>query len=231
MYLTATLVELGANVQPTAPPGPDVLVLVDGRRVWIEAVCATGGQPGLPDSVVQEPSGLVPRNRIALRIRASFEEKRGKYAKYLEEGRVQHGDSLLIALNVRDIPYASLDAPAYVFRALYGIGDQVIHIALPNGGPPTAVGSSNEQLVVIQKVSTGAPVGTQPFIDSSAPTIAGVVVSGHNSASAAQRPSDLTLYPNLTAASASAAGGLPVMQWQFKQSEDGWQGQMIGDSS
>jgi hypothetical protein len=230
MYLAATLIESGVDVQRTAPPGPDILAIVRGRRVWIEAICGTGGQPGLPDSVVHQASGLVPWNLIALRIRSSVEEKRVKYAKYLEQGLVKEGESLLIALNVHDIPHASLDVAAYVFRALYGVGNQVIRIALPQGGPPRAVGSSNEQLITINKLSTGAPVGTQPFIDGSISTIAGVIVSGHDAASAAHRPSDLTLYPNLTAATAWIPGSLPLMEWQFKQGNDGWQGEMIASA-
>jgi hypothetical protein len=231
MYLTATLIELGADVQHTTPPGPDVLVYVGGRRVWIEAVCATGGEPGLPDSVVQEPCGHVPWDKIALRIRNSIEEKRNKYVKYLEQGIVSPGEPLLIALNIEQVPYASFDSPSYVFRALYGVGNQVIHLELPKGGPPKAVGTSNEQLLTINKLSSGAPVGTQPFIDASMSTIAGVIVSGHNSGSATHRPPDFTLYPNLTAATPWVAGALPVKEWQFRLSDDGWQGELTGPGS
>ncbi|MGB9145641.1 MAG: hypothetical protein WCC14_07455 [Acidobacteriaceae bacterium] len=226
MYLTATLIERGVKVQPTSPPGPDVLVQVGGRRIWIEAVCATGGEPGLPDSVVHMSCGHVPWDQIALRIRNSIEEKRNKYAKYLEKGLLKPGEPLLIALNVEQIPYASFDSPKYIFRALYGVGNQVIHLQLPKGGPPKAVGTSNEQLLTINKRSSGAPVGTQPFIDGSMPTITGVIVSGHNSGSAAHRPPDFTLYPNLTAETPWVAGELPVSEWQFRQSDEAWQGQL-----
>ncbi len=85
--------------------------------------------------------------------------------------------------------------PAYVFRALYGVADQVIDIELSTGGHPEADGTSNEQLLAINKHSSGAPVGTQPFIDGSMPTIAGAIVSVHNSGGAAHRPRDFTLYP------------------------------------
>jgi len=36
MYLTVTLLQQGAQVQKTRPPGPDVLVADEGRRIWVE---------------------------------------------------------------------------------------------------------------------------------------------------------------------------------------------------
>jgi hypothetical protein len=232
MYLTVTLLELGANVQPTSPPGPDVLVVVDGRRVWIEAVCGTGGQPGLPDSVVAPPppepgrpgnAYSVPWDRIALRIRSSVEEKKTKFERYLQGGLVDATDSLLIALNVYEIPHASLDSPRYVTRALYGIGNQVLCMALTDS--PTVVDSTYEQLPLIPKLSTGAPVGTQPFIDGSMASIAAAIVSVHCAASAAHKPPDLTLYPNLTASLPWKVGALPVPhEWEFSPSSEGWTG-------
>src|SRR5215469_16527492 len=66
-------------------------------------------------------------------------------------------DSLVIALNVYEIPYADFDSPRYVTRALYGIGNQVLRIALTDN--PKIVDSTYEQVVSIPKLSTGAPVG------------------------------------------------------------------------
>jgi hypothetical protein len=235
MYLTVMLLEDGANVQRTSPPGPDVLVDVRGRRVWIEAVCGTGGEPGLPDSVVEPPQSkpgephqgfFVPWDKIALRIRSSVEEKKRKYDKYLLEGRVATTDSLLIALNVYQIPYASSDVERYIFRSLYGIGNQVLLIDRKTA---KAVGSTHEQLLTIPKLSSGALVGTQPFIDGSMAPLAGVLVSGYSAMSAAHKSSpDFALYPNLTATTPWKVGNLPIeREWQFQQDTDGWTGQLL----
>jgi hypothetical protein len=225
MYLTVTLLERGADVKHSAPPGPDNLINVNGRRVWIEAVCGTGGKPGLPDSIVEPPTGQVfdvPWDKIALRIRSSMEEKKRKYDTYLGEGRATAADSLLIALNVHQIPYASADVERYVFRSLYGVGNQVLWIDRKTA---KAVGSTNEQLQAVPKLSTGALVGTQPFIDGSMPSIAGVIVSAHSALSAAEKLPDFTLYPNLTAAAPWNAGDLPIeREWEFEQTADGWTG-------
>jgi hypothetical protein len=235
MYLTVTLLERGAAVQRTSPPGPDVLVTVDGRRTWIEAVCGTGGQPGLPDSVVEPPQPKpgepaqvfnVPWDKIALRIRSSVEEKKRKYDKYLTEGRVAAGDSLLIALNVDQIPYAAADVERYVFRALYGIGNQVLLIDRKTA---KAVSSTHEQLLSIPKLSSGAPVGTQPLIDGSMATIGGVIVSSYSAPARAHQSSpDFTLYPNLTATIPWKTGDLPIeREWEFEPTADGWTGQLL----
>jgi hypothetical protein len=235
MYLTVTLLERGTAVQHTSPPGPDVLVVADGRRIWIEAVCGTAGQPGLPDSVVEpprpkagEPSQTfgVPWDKIALRIRSSVEEKKRKYDKYLKDGRVGAGDSLVIALNVDQIPYASADVERYIFRALYGIGNQVLLIDRKTAKP---VSTTHEQLLSIPKLSSGAPVGTQPFIDGSTSTIAGVIVSSHSAMSRAHESSpDFTLFPNLTSATPWKTGDLPIeREWEFESAADGWTGRLL----
>lgn len=228
MYLTVTLLERGADVQPTAPPGPDILVIADGRRIWIEAVCGTGGQPGLPDSVVQGSDVRVPWDKIALRVRSSIEEKKNKYEKYLQEGYVAADDSLLVALNVYEIPYALSDTPRYIFRALFGVGAQVIHFALGHRTPPRAVDSSYEQVQTIPKLSSGSLVGTQPFIDGSMASIAACIASAHSAASAAHKPPDFTVYPNLTAAAPWSARRLPLPhEWEFSQTAEGWTGGLI----
>jgi hypothetical protein len=232
MYLAVCLLKAGAQLQKTLPPGPDLLVNANGRRLWIEAACASGGHPGLPDTV-EEPvrpgpeeasaGGIVPWDLIALRIRSSIEEKRRKYDRYLERGIVTADDSLLIALNVYKIPFASADVERYVFRALFGIGNQVIMFDRNTAQP---VGSTNQQLLAIAKVATGSEVGTMPFIDASMPAISAVIVSSHEAVAAAhENTADLTLYPNLTATAPWRFGDLSLeREWTFEASADGWTG-------
>jgi hypothetical protein len=128
MYLTVTPLQLDAQVQLTQPPGPDILVAHEGRRLWIEAVCASGGEAGRPDSIAEPqfvagrtvtgPGGYEEWDKIALRIRNSIEKKRAAYAEYLRLGIVTTDDLLVIAVNVNKIPGATLDTQKYIFRAL-----------------------------------------------------------------------------------------------------------------
>ena len=176
---------------------------------------------------MRSSAGYVPWDLIALRIRAAIEEKRRKYDRYLEQGIVVEKDSLLIALNVDQIPHAALDCQTYIFRALYGVGNYVITMDLSTR---KAVSSTNEQLVSIAKLSSGAAVGTQPFIDGSMPAIAGTIVCADNAMGAAhaESPPALTLYPNLTARTSWTTGALPVThEWRFESNSDGWRGELL----
>jgi hypothetical protein len=234
MYLTVSLLHAGADVQPTQPPGPDVLVRADGRRIWIEAICGTGGAPGLPDSI---PAPVYPTGGGARKLRerpvgpysASDPERLGDQEGCLRSVSanqiVAPDDVLLVAINVREIPYAWPDESRYMFRALFGVGNQVLMI---DRATAKAVSSSHEQLVSIPKKSTGAPVGTMPFIDDSMPNIAGVVCSSGNAANApSPLGADLTLFPNLTASAPWIGRSLPgVMEWAFEQNADGWSGSL-----
>lgn len=78
MYLGATLVSAGLDVRARTPGrGPDFEILVDGRRVYIEAVCATAGdrlhadavpEPVYRDAESRTVCAQVPHDRISLRI-------------------------------------------------------------------------------------------------------------------------------------------------------------------
>jgi hypothetical protein len=223
MSLTAHLLELGAQVQHTKPPGPDVLVNADGRCIWIEAICGTGGQPGKPNTV-PPPSraGYIPFDNIALRIRSAIEEKRKKYDIYLKQGIVKGSDRLLIAVNIADIPHANLDVKKCVFRSLYGLGDQVIKI---DRSTLEQVSSSIKVITSIAKAS-GSPVGMQPFIDGSMDTISGALIAPYGVVASAHDGHRLDLYPNLSTSKAWRTGDIALdSEWRFHTSGGGWLGE------
>jgi hypothetical protein len=228
MFLTVTLLRRGADVIKTSPPGPDIAVNVRSRRIWIEAVCATGGEPGRADTISEPLPGdafTVPWDAIALRIRNAVEEKKRKYQRYLDEDIVCAQDGLLIALNVHRIPYASSDVERYIFRSMFGVGNQVLRVDLSTA---RVVGSSNEVLQSVAKRSSRAPVGVQPFIDGSMGHVSGLIVSSFSAIAHAHRDApDLTLYPNLTAETPWIQGLLPIdREWTFETSEAEWIGRL-----
>ena len=74
-------------------PGPDIVLERDGRRVWVEAVVATNGIPGRPDSIVEpnpDASGRIPEEKLVLRYANAISEKYRKYRGYLREGIIQN---------------------------------------------------------------------------------------------------------------------------------------------
>lgn len=101
MYLTVSLMRLGLDIRCPKPSGPDILLTTRGRRVWIEAVCATSGQKGLPDSVPEPEYGKctdTPIEKYVLRVRNSLDEKAKKFRAYMKNGTVGQEDVLVVAI-------------------------------------------------------------------------------------------------------------------------------------
>jgi hypothetical protein len=71
MYLSVTLLDAGHSI--VAPkPGPDFGLILAGQRIWIEAVTATPGDAGKPDSVPRfEPNETGFHPAMSRRIRSS----------------------------------------------------------------------------------------------------------------------------------------------------------------
>ena len=141
MYTAAALKRAGFEVH-SADAGPDIQTSIDGRRVWIECVCATCGEPGRPDSVPErvvtklgDPPVVtrVPHEKVVLRLRNSLREKADKYTTYLKNGVVKPDDLLVVALNVHAIPHAWPDMEDFMMRSLYGVGNIVIRMSRDTG--------------------------------------------------------------------------------------------------
>ena len=143
MYLTVSLIRLGLGVR-CPKPGPDILLTAGGRRVWAEAVSATAGQNGFPDSVPEPEYGKLvdtPIDKYVLRIRNSLDEKARKFRTYIENGTVDRNDVLVIAINVWGV---GLGPHLYhcMQRALYGEGDLILNFDKRTG---EVVGSGYER--------------------------------------------------------------------------------------
>ena len=231
MYLTVSLLRAGLTIE-CPKPGPDILLHAGDRRIWIEAVCATPGEVGRPDSVPpREYSKLgekpvvreVPQDQIVLRLRNSLAEKATKYQGYIDSGIVSENDILVVAINAHAVVGVMADTETFLMRALYGIGNLVLELDVATR---RVVGRKNEQLVAISKIASGAEVGVQPFIDSSMPHLSAVLGS---SADAVNLPDqlggDLALYPNLTSTRPWAGGAVRLgLEWSFDEAEGEWEG-------
>jgi hypothetical protein len=128
---------------------PDVLLELNGNRIWIEAVVLTNGEEGRPDSLVEpriptivtgdrantpqgtdlsigSESGRIPEERIVLRYTTAIREKYIKYLRYLRKGIVRKDDAYLVAVNKSGLAYrwasAAIDLPRFI-KALYPIGE------------------------------------------------------------------------------------------------------------
>ena len=238
MYLAVSLLRSGLNVE-CPKPGPDVLLTVGDRRIWIEAVCATPGEPGRPDSVPERHyakrgekpvARRVPQSRRVLRFRNSLEGKARKYSNYLESGIVGPDDVSAIAINVYAIPGAWADMDTLMMTTLYGVGNLVIKLDRDTGA---VVGREHEQLTSIVKRASGAEVGVQPFIDGSMPHIAAVLGSRSDAVNLPRRlGDDFGLFPNLTGTMKWAEGSIELgEEWSFREAEGEWKGQKTNYSN
>ena len=224
MYLTVSLIRAGISVK-CPKPGPDVLVMIGQRRLWIEAVCAGKGQLGKPDSVPEIETGVVrdvPIRQYIVRIRNSLDEKARIFQSYIDDGIVTPGDLAVIAINVGGIPFLAADMDECIKRSVYGIGDLIVSLDRVSG---RRTGIDRENRMSVLK-SSGAPVEVRCFIDGSMAHIAAVLGSSENAFNLCEeRGQGFVLYPNLTAVPRWSGGLIPLgREWVFKEVDDGWTG-------
>lgn len=225
MYLAVSLIRCGFAIQ-SRNSGPDVLLTSCQPRIWVEAVCATSGQPGAPDSVPEAVDGksmAVPVDQYVLRIRSSLQDKARRFSEYIEDGMIRPDDILLVAVNVASAGLSSLDMVECMPRALYGIGNPILEYNKRTG---EQVGSHRETISEIRKKSSGAPVGIQPFVDRSMPHISATLASSAKVVSLPSRlGDDCVLYPNLASTNSWPKGAIPLgEEWSYDEVEDGWRG-------
>ena len=92
--------------RPHLVADPTLEILADGRRVYIEAVCATAGDPGhaerVAEPVYRDASGRlvaaqVPHHRISLRIATSVRAKLDAFDRYRVGRHVTPDDACVVS--------------------------------------------------------------------------------------------------------------------------------------
>lgn len=177
MYLVVTLMRLGHKV--TCPkPGPDAGIVVEGRRIWFEAVAPKPGADGAPDRVPEmrmDEMNWVPNEQIILRylnaVRTKLTEQ---YPRWREAGIVAEQDALVIAVNPKEIAHELVDT----------IPPRIVQVAFPIGPPTVSLeGRSGKVLeevyqrrVAIPKAN-GAVVPTGAFLHDTGVSLSGLLCS------------------------------------------------------
>lgn len=133
-------------LSPSTPPkkgvGPDFLLTIGGRRLWIEVVCPqpSGLKEGWLDLRMTE-AGEVPHGEILLRWTSAIKEKcekllgnpEKKLPGYLKTGLVKPDDGYVIAVNgcrMRNGPIASILGVSrfpYAAEAVLPVGPYQLH--------------------------------------------------------------------------------------------------------
>ncbi len=103
MFLGCSLLESGKRLLPASDRsrmqgGPDLCVLEEGRRIWVEAIAPTRGDnpaDAVPDLRVSGEDRLFrpqPTRQIQLRITSALATKSRIAARYIDHGIVTNGD-------------------------------------------------------------------------------------------------------------------------------------------
>ena len=224
MWLTVFLIRAGHHV--TCPkPGPDVRIKLDGQVVWIEAVCATAGLEGKPDSVPKPVYGQVsktPMNAYALRVTNALRTKAKAFKGYIAQGIVRADDLVVIAINVHEMGLGP-HLRDVMKLALYGQGNLVLRF---DRFTKEFVDTRHKAVKSISKISNTALVGTQPFLDSSMRHVSaawGFMGCAANSCS--DIAADCIQSPNLTGINRWAERMISLgREWKFEDSRDEWRG-------
>ena len=132
MYLGFSLIKQGVSLHQynKRQGGPDLLILSEKLKVWLEAVAPTAGRsanavPEIEFGVVRD----VPDEQIKLRYCSVIDKKYKKYSVYTEKKIILEDDCYVIAVNGGAIPSASkeIDIPRIV-RCVLPFGNEVIEI-------------------------------------------------------------------------------------------------------
>jgi len=189
MDLACELMAKGLVVEERKGHGPDIPLVVEGRRVWVEAIAATDRtgddrSQELPYTRVSraEPRPHLPaidfagEGGIILRLRNAIEEKSRKYKKYLADGIVKAGEPYVIAVNGSQIDAAIVeDDVPWIVRSVYPIGETKWDLYLET---ETFTERHEHRPAVVK--AKGASVATDIFLTDEYAGISGVVYSRIN---------------------------------------------------
>jgi hypothetical protein len=166
--------------EPTsAPHGPDFVVEMASKRVFVEAICPGPGVEGNPNSVAPIVYGApiaqdIPISQIVLHVRSALEEKRRKYVQYLAQGIVSESDICIIAVNSSKIGFGRASGlwPPAIMRATHGLGSPYVIFGQGEG----IVGEGIESRPSIPKI-TGPDIDTTFLLSEANSLISGVLYS------------------------------------------------------
>ncbi|UUY07691.1 hypothetical protein LRS11_17990 [Pseudomonas sp. J452] len=184
MYLGCTLLEAGRTLLPVNERQreggqPDLCVLEEGRRIWIEAITPDEGAPG-PDQIVRpipinKGGGIVaaPIRQVQLRTSGAFWTKAQKIAHYLEQDVIAPEDTRIIAISASRFGVYVAEQPLpLIMTTLFPIGDAYFSIDR-NTGDVLEEGFHSAPLIYRER----SPIPRTAFLDERFANISGVIWS------------------------------------------------------
>ena len=144
LLLGTTLLRSGHQLLPRSERNagggqPDICVLEDGSRTWIEAIAPTKGKAG-SDQVptilpINEGGGLVPvpLRQTQLRTTSAFWTKSKKVKAYLEEGAIDPSERIIIAISASRFATVATEGPPLILSSLFPIGAAFVRVERNSG--------------------------------------------------------------------------------------------------
>jgi type I restriction enzyme S subunit len=170
------LLQAGLDLRPTGDSGPDLLVIYEGRKIWIEVICPE--PKGLPNDWLEARQGVAikrPNAEILLRWTAAIKEKAQKLLGNTDDGRMGYlgngivapNDAYVIAVNARLLrgdhfpSITGISQSPFAVEAVLPVGPFAIQI---DRRTMETVGSGHQYRPTVQK-SSGSRVLTETFLD------------------------------------------------------------------
>ncbi len=144
MLLGTTLLRSGHQLLPRSERSvgggqPDLCVVEDGCRTWIEAIAPTRGE-ALGDQVpnilpINQGGSVVsvPLRETQLRTTSAFWTKSQKLQGYLDEGVVAPSDRRIIAISASRFAEVASEDPPLVMSCLFPIGAAYVRVNRNSG--------------------------------------------------------------------------------------------------
>jgi len=235
MYLGCTLLEAGRTLLPVIERQseggqPDICVLDNGGRIWIEAITPDEGAPG-PDQIVRptpinEGGGLVaaPIRQAQLRTSGAFWTKAQRIARYLAQGVIAPEDTRIIAISASRFGVYVAEQPLpLIMTTLFPIGDAYITIDRESGD---VVDEGFHPAPFIDRERN--PIPRTAFLDERFADISGVIWSHVGLGNLSRRPRPLTYVHNPLAQVPLATNwGVWDREFVVTQHGDGWEANEI----
>lgn len=171
LHLASILLHHNFELVKTDGVGPDLCVVFQDKRIWIEAVSVNSGNG--PDAVRVAPSGVsgLPTREILLRVRNGFEEKARQHQRWLSKPEVIN-DPYVIAINYGLVPMGDIGyGISNIERMLFGLGDFYWTVNPETG--ETMAGGYKQQTSISKR--SGSPVSTNCFRDATYARISAVM--------------------------------------------------------
>jgi hypothetical protein len=179
MILGVTLIEKGYHLEPSRNDyRPDLCLIHEEKKIWIECSLPSGGDPLKPNSVpplvFDGEAHKVDHDKSVLRCTQALYAKKAQPIKWIAEGVCNQDESFIIAINGRNLRLAIYQRSLpHILRALYGAGD--IYVAFDS--KDASCRESGYLFKAKIAKSENAEVSTTFFLERDNAHISGVIFS------------------------------------------------------